>query len=52
MKIYEERFDKAHKRYVASIKALAQVRKLQLPNVQVNIAEKQVNVGQMNVGGE
>ncbi len=52
MKVYEERFDKAHTRYVASIKALAQVRKLQLPNVQVNIAEKQVNVGHMNVGGE
>lgn len=52
IKVYEERFDKAHKRYVASIKTLAQVRKLQLPNVQVNIAEKQVNVGQMNVGGE
>lgn len=49
MKIYEERLDKAHKRYLASIKALAQVRKLQLPDVQVNIAEKQVNVAQMNV---
>jgi hypothetical protein len=42
-----KRLDSAHKRYLSSIKALAQVRKLQLPNVQVNIGEKQVNVGQV-----
>jgi hypothetical protein len=29
---------------LASIKALAQVRKLQLPTLQVNIAEKQINM--------
>ncbi len=33
----------AHRRYVSSIKALAQVRKLELPTIQVNIAEKKVN---------
>jgi hypothetical protein len=38
----------AHKRYLASIKTLAQVRKLQLPTVQINMAEKQVNIGQLS----
>jgi hypothetical protein len=35
----------AHKRYLSAIKALAVVRKLALPVLQVNIARKQVNVG-------
>lgn len=44
---YQKILDGANKRYLASIKALAQVRKLQLPNVQLNIAEKQVNIGEV-----
>ncbi len=44
----QKRLDKAHKRYLASIKTLAQVRKLQLPTVQVNIGAKQVNVANVN----
>jgi len=44
---HQKRLDSAHKRYLGAIKALAQVRKLQLPNVQFNIGEKQVNIGQM-----
>ncbi len=44
----QKRIDKAHKRYLASIKTLAQVRRLQLPSVQVNIGEKQVNVANLN----
>lgn len=44
---YQKKIDRAHKRYLAAIKALAQVRKLQLPNVQVNIGEKQVNIGEV-----
>ena len=44
----QKRIDGAHRRYLESIKALASVRKLQLPNVQVNIGEKQVNIGQLN----
>lgn len=44
----QKRIDGAHRRYLDSIKALATVRKLQLPNVQVNIGEKQVNIGNMN----
>ena len=34
----------AQKRYLAAIKGLAEVRKLALPALQVNIARKQVNV--------
>ncbi|RZA20266.1 MAG: hypothetical protein EOP10_18425 [Proteobacteria bacterium] len=37
----------ANRRYLESVKILAQVRKMQLPNVQINIGEKQVNVGQV-----
>ncbi len=36
--------DRAHRRFLSAMKTLAQVRKLALPNVQVNIAQKQVNV--------
>jgi hypothetical protein len=37
--------DRAHKRYLTSIKTLALIRKLALPVLQVNIAQKQVNLG-------
>jgi len=40
--------DGAHRRHLSAVKALAEVRRLQLPNVQVNIGEKQVNIGQVN----
>jgi hypothetical protein len=36
--------DRAHKRYLSAIKALAVVRKLGLPAIQVNIGEKQMNL--------
>lgn len=36
--------DRAHKRHLSAIKTLATVRRLQVPALQVNIAEKQVNV--------
>lgn len=39
----QRKIETAHRRLLSSIKALAQVRKLQLPNVQVNIGEKQIN---------
>ena len=41
---YQRSLSAAHKRYLAAIKALAVVRKLALPVLQVNIARKQVNV--------
>jgi hypothetical protein len=42
--------DRAHRRYVHAIRALAQVRRLQLPAVaQLNVASNQVNVSSMDV---
>jgi hypothetical protein len=43
---HQKRLDKAHKRYLSSIRTLAQIRKMG-PAVQINIAEKQINT----VGG-
>jgi hypothetical protein len=40
----ESRRDRAHKRFLAACKALATVRKLGLPAIQVNVARQQVNV--------
>ena len=37
------RQDRAHKRYLSAIKTLAQVRRLQLPAVQINVGAQQVN---------
>ena len=39
---HQRRIDKAHRRYLSSIKALAQIRKMG-PAVQINIAEQQIN---------
>jgi hypothetical protein len=39
-----DQLDRAHRRYLQALKALAQVRKLALPTVQVNIGAQQVNV--------
>ena len=41
---YQRCIDRAHKRYLSALKALADVRRLAGPAVQVNIARKQVNV--------
>jgi hypothetical protein len=41
---YQKRIDRAHRRYLSAIRALAQVRRLLGPSVQVNIGEQQVNV--------
>jgi len=51
------RIEGAHRRLLSAVKALAQVRRLQLPAVQinvggqVNVGERQVNMGQVNVAG-
>lgn len=42
----QKALDRCHRRYLAAVKALAQVRKLTLPVLQVNIGRNQVNVGQ------
>ena len=47
--MYQQWLDRAHSRYLAAVKTLALVRRLALPLVQVNMAEKQVNVAQMDV---
>jgi hypothetical protein len=41
---HHRRRDRAHNRYLTSIRALALIRKLAVPVLQVNIANKQVNV--------
>jgi hypothetical protein len=41
---YQKSIDRAQKRYLAAIKALAYVRRLARPVVQVNVARKMVNV--------
>ena len=41
---HQRTIDRAQKRYLTAIKALAQVRRLLTPTVQVNIADQQVNI--------
>ena len=41
---YDRRRDRAHRRYLSSIRNLATVRRLVIPSLQVNIGAKQVNV--------
>lgn len=41
---HQQRIERAQRHYLAAIKALAQLRKLGVPAVQVNIGEKQINV--------
>lgn len=51
---YQRIIDRAQRRYLGAIKSLAIVRRLQIPVVQVNVAEKQLNVvqtGNGRVGG-
>jgi hypothetical protein len=49
---YQRCLTSAQKRYLSAIKALAAVRKLALPVLQVNIARKQVNVAGSCVSAE
>jgi hypothetical protein len=44
VEFFERRVTQCQKRYLAAVKALAQVRRLMRPFIQVNIAEKQINV--------
>jgi len=41
---WQKQQESAHRRYLTAIRTLAQVRRLLTPAVQVNIAEKQINV--------
>lgn len=49
---YQKSITAAQKRYLDAIKGLAEVRKLALPALQVNIANKQVNVAAGSVTAE
>ena len=44
----QRRQDRAHKRYLSALHALAQFRRLQIPAVQVNIGAQQVNALQIS----
>jgi hypothetical protein len=41
---YQRRMNHSHKRYLSALKTLALVRKLAVPVLQVNIAQKQINM--------
>lgn len=41
---YQKALSAAQRRYLAALKALAEVRKLALPAIQVNVARRQVNI--------
>ena len=43
---YQKRQERAQRRFLAACKALAQVRRLLRVNIQVNIAEKQINIAE------
>jgi hypothetical protein len=45
-----EKLDRAHRRYLSTLKALATVRKLAVPALQINVARHQ-QIAQLNGGG-
>jgi hypothetical protein len=45
----QRRMDRAHRRFLSTVKTLAAVRRLALPALQINVARQQVN--QLNTGG-
>jgi hypothetical protein len=45
----QRKIDRAHRRYLSTLKTLATVRRLALPALQINVARQQVN--QLNAGG-
>ena len=45
----QRRIDRAHRRFLSTVKTLAAVRRLALPALQINVARQQVN--QLNAGG-
>jgi len=43
-KYYQERLDRAERRFLAAAKSLAQVRRLVVPVIQVNVGARQLNI--------
>jgi hypothetical protein len=46
----QRRIDRAHRRFLSTLKTLASVRRLAVPALQINVARQQVN--QLNTGGQ
>ncbi len=46
----QRRMDRAHRRFLSTVKTLAAVRRLAVPVLQINVARQQVN--QVNAGGQ
>ncbi len=50
---FSRMLDRAHSRYLSAIKVLAQVRRLSVPLIQLNVADKQINMlSGVNMGKE
>jgi len=47
----QRKIDRAHGRFLGALRTLAQVRKMALPSMQVNIARNQMNVAQLGAAG-
>ena len=45
----QRRMDRAHRRFLTTVKTLAIIRRLAVPTLQINVARQQVN--QLNTGG-
>jgi hypothetical protein len=41
---WDRRYGTAQSRFIRAVESLARIRKLKLPNLQLNIGEKQINV--------
>src|SRR5262249_19207733 len=46
----QRRMDRAHRRFLSTVKALATVRRLAVPALQINVAHRQ-QIAQLNAGG-
>jgi hypothetical protein len=47
---WDRRYSAAQARFIRAVESLARIRKLKLPNVQLNLGEKQINVSSSHVG--
>jgi hypothetical protein len=44
VELHQHKVDRAHARFLSALRTLAQVRKLAVPALQINVARNQVNV--------
>jgi hypothetical protein len=45
---HQRRVDRAHRRFLATLKTLAMVRRLAIPTLQINLARQQINVASVH----